>query len=316
MEFQHKPVLTNEVLQLLAPACRRTIVDCTLGGAGHAREIQRLLPPEGWLIGIDQDEDALRAAAGNLVGRPRVELRKGNFTQLETLLADWDRPIDGFLFDLGVSSWQLDNPERGFSYQHDAPLDMRMDQKGKLTAFEIVNAWPEKDLTYIFRSYGEESWSSRVAAFIVKARAEKPVATTGELVEIIKGAIPAAARREGGHPARRIFQALRIAVNAELDSLRRGLTAALELCAPGGVVAVISYHSLEDRLVKQLFRDEARGCICPPEVPICRCQHVPMVRILTKKPIRPSEAELKENPRSRSAKLRAAEKLCSKEIRE
>jgi len=315
MEFQHKPVLIGEVIELLEPTRRSTIVDCTLGGAGHSKAIHALLPSDGWLVGIDQDDDALRAAGQSLVGKGNVELIKGNFGDLEVLLADWELPIDGFLFDLGVSSWQLDNPSRGFAYQHDAPLDMRMNQSEDFSAFDIVNTWTAKDLTYIFRSYGEENWSSRVAAFIVKAREIKAVETTGELVEIIKAAIPAAARRDGGHPGRRIFQALRIAVNSELDSLRRGLEAAVNLCAPGGVVAVISYHSLEDRMVKQLFRDKSTDCICPSEVPICRCNHVPEVRVLTRKPIGPGEIELTENPRSRSAKLRAAEKLGSKEIR-
>lgn len=315
MKFQHKPVLLNEVLDLLNPANRKAIVDCTLGGAGHSKEIQALLPPDGWLIGIDQDDDALAAAGQCLAGKANVELRKGNFGDLAEILSDWSGPIDGFLFDLGVSSWQLDKPERGFSYQHDAPLDMRMDQSGPLTAYDIVNNWSQRDLTYIFRAYGEEKWSARVAEFIIKERTTRHIESTGELVEIIKAAIPAAARREGGHPGRRIFQALRIAVNSELESLRKGMAAAIDLCAPGGVVAIISYHSLEDRMVKQLFRDKAAGCICPPEVPICRCDHFPEVRVLTRKPILPSQAELEENSRSRSAKLRAVEKLSSKEIR-
>lgn len=313
MDFQHKPVLVAEVLELLAPARRSTIVDCTLGGAGHSREILDLLPADSWLVGIDQDDDALEAAGKTLAGHENVKLLKGNFGQLRALLGDWKGPIDGFLFDLGVSSWQLDNPQRGFAYQHDAPLDMRMNQAGALSAHEIVNSWSAREMTEIFRAYGEERWSSRVAAFIVKARANKPIDTTGELVEIIKAAIPAAARREGGHPGRRIFQALRIAVNGELDNLRLGLEAALEICAPGGVVAVISYHSLEDRIVKLLFKDKAAGCICPPEAPVCQCNHKPEIKILTKKPIGPGIAELENNPRSRSAKLRAAAKLGSNE---
>ncbi|HBI56740.1 MAG TPA: 16S rRNA (cytosine(1402)-N(4))-methyltransferase [Firmicutes bacterium] len=313
MDFQHKPVLVAEVLKLLEPARRSTIVDCTLGGAGHSKSILDLLPADSWLVGIDQDDDALVAAGKILAGHENVKLIKGNFGQLDVLLSGWNRPIDGFLFDLGVSSWQLDNPERGFAYQHDAPLDMRMNQEGALSAYAIVNSWPAREMTKIFRTYGEEKWSSRVAAFIVKARENKPIETTGELVDIIKAAIPAAARREGGHPGRRIFQALRIAVNAELDNLRLGLEAALEICAPGGVVAAISYHSLEDRIVKLLFKDKAAGCICPPEAPVCQCNHTPEIRILTKKPIGPGIAELENNPRSRSAKLRAAAKLGSNE---
>jgi 16S rRNA (cytosine1402-N4)-methyltransferase len=313
LDFQHKPVLVAEVLEMLDPARRSTIVDCTLGGAGHSREILNLLPADSWLVGIDQDDDALEAAGKILAGHENVILLKGNFGQLKALLGDWKRPIDGFLFDLGVSSWQLDNPERGFAFQHDSPLDMRMNQQGLLSAHIIVNSWSAREMTEIFRAYGEEKWSSRVAAFIVKARENKPIDTTGELVDVIKAAIPAAARREGGHPGRRVFQALRIAVNSELDNLRLGLEAALDICAPGGVVAAISYHSLEDRIVKQLFKDKAVGCICPPEAPVCQCKHKPEIRILTKKPIGPGVAELENNPRSRSAKLRAAIKLGSNE---
>ena len=309
MEFQHRPVLIAEVLKLLDPARRRTIVDCTLGGGGHAAAIRELLPTDSWLVGIDQDDDALAAAGQRMAGYGNVKLLKGNFGQLEALLEDWNRPVDGFLFDLGVSSWQLDNPQRGFAYQHDAPLDMRMNQQAVLTAADIVNNWSARELTAIFRAYGEERWSSRVADFIVKARELKPIETTGELVEVIKAAIPAAARREGGHPGRRVFQALRIAVNSELDNLRLGLEAAIDICAPGGVVAVISYHSLEDRIVKRIFIDKAAGCICPPELPVCQCEHKPEVKILTKKPVTPGSEELESNPRSRSAKLRAAVKL-------
>lgn len=313
MDFQHRPVLIAEVLELLDPARRLTIVDCTLGGGGHSAAIREMLPTESWLVGIDQDDDALTAAAKRMAGYENVKLLKGNFGQLKALLADWNRPIDGFLFDLGVSSWQLDNPRRGFAYQHDAPLDMRMNQEAALSAADIVNKWPARDLTGIFRAYGEERWSSRVAAFIVKARELKPIETTGELVEIIKAAIPASARREGGHPGRRIFQALRIAVNSELENLRLGLEAAIDICVPGGVVAAISYHSLEDRIVKRAFKDKSAGCVCPPEVPVCQCGHKPEVKILTKRPIVPGSEELESNPRSRSAKLRAAAKLGSNE---
>src|SRR5690554_41989 len=313
MKFRHKPVLLDEVLELLNPAQRGMVVDCTLGGAGHSQAISALLSAQGTLIGIDQDDDALQAAQQRLAGSGNVQFIKGNFGQLGELLAG-ENP-DGFLFDLGVSSWQLDNPQRGFAYQHDAPLDMRMNQATELTAYAIVNTWPERDLNYIFRTYGEEKWSARIAKFIVRARKSKAVETTTDLVEIIKAAIPVAARREGGHPGRRVFQALRIAVNAELDSLRQGLEAAIKLSVPGGVVVVISYHSLEDRIVKQLFRDKAQGCICPPELPVCRCNHVPEIKILTRKPITPRPGEVAENPRARSAKLRAAIKLSSKENR-
>lgn len=313
MLFEHQPVLAEEVLALLDPARRWTVVDCTLGGGGHARGILDSLPPTGWLLGIDQDEEALTAARRALADYENVKFIQGNFGHLKALLADWPGPLDGFLFDLGVSSWQLDNPGRGFAYQQDAPLDMRMNQAGGLSAYEIVNTWSQGELTHIFRIYGEEKWSSRVAAFILRARKKAPIATSGELVAVIKAAIPAAARREGGHPGRRIFQALRIAVNSELENLRLGLAAAIEICVPGGVVAVISYHSLEDRIVKQLFREKAAGCICPPETLICQCKKYPELRILTKKPLRPGETELNNNPRARSAKLRAAVKLGSNE---
>jgi 16S rRNA (cytosine1402-N4)-methyltransferase len=313
LSFQHKPVLAAEVVALLRPEKRATIVDCTLGGGGHAQKIMGLLGRESWLVGIDQDRDALDAAAAVLAGSGNFKLIQGNFARLSPLLADWPLPLDGFLFDLGVSSWQLDSPGRGFSYQLDAPLDMRMNQGGGTDAREIINTRSARELTEIFRTYGEERWSARVAAFILRARQVKPIETTHELVEIIKAAIPAAARREGGHPGRRIFQALRIAVNSELENLSHGLEGALALCAPGGVVVVISYHSLEDRIVKNLFREKARGCVCPPEAAVCRCNHRPEVKILTKRPIQPGPRELEENPRSRSAKLRAVLKLGSNE---
>lgn len=314
MDYSHTSVLLGPVLELLAPAQRTTVVDCTLGGGGHSRAILDKLPDDRWLIGIDQDGDAL-AAAKTRLSQHNVKLIQGNFSQLKQLLSGWPLPLDGFLFDLGVSSWQLDNPQRGFAYQHDAPLDMRMDQNNPLTAAQIVNSWPEQQLAAIFRRYGEDRWAARIAQFIARRRKDAEVVTTGQLVEIIKAAIPAAARRHGGHPARRVFQALRIAVNAELDSLEKGLAAALDMCATGGVVVVISYHSLEDRIVKGMFRELCSGCICPAELPVCVCNHRQQFKLLTRKPVVPEQGEIQANPRARSARLRAVQRLSSKQNR-
>lgn len=307
--FAHNPVMLQEVLELLAPAGDKIIVDCTLGGAGHTAAIAKALGPGGIAIGIDQDDDALRAAGERLKDFTNVRLVKGNFGDLSRLL---EGPVDGFLFDLGVSSWQLDSVERGFSYQHDAPLDMRMNRDTRLTAAEILATWSQGELTRIFREYGEENWSSRVASFIIRERKQSPITTTGQLVEIIKAAIPAAARRSGPHPARRIFQALRIAVNGELERLEQGLRAAIELCRPQGIIVVISYHSLEDRITKQIFKEGTGGCSCPPDFPRCVCGQEPILQVLTKKPLEPKFTEVEENPRSRSARLRAARRLSSK----
>ncbi len=238
-------------------------------------------------------------------------LLQGNFSELDRLLSQASIPyVDGFLFDLGVSSPQLDVPERGFSYREDAPLDMRMDPGHQtLTAAEVIAAYSEADLARILRDFGEERWATRIAAFIVATRAHRPIETTSQLVEVIKAAIPAAARREGGHPATRTFQALRIEVNGELEVLRTALDAAVRWLAPKGRIVVISYHSLEDRIVKTAFNDLARGCICPPDLPVCTCSHEPVLRVLTRKAIVPTPEETTENPRARSAKLRAAEKI-------
>jgi len=238
-------------------------------------------------------------------------LLKGNFGELDRLLSEANIPyVDGFLFDLGVSSPQLDVPERGFSYREDAPLDMRMDPgQQTLTAAEIIAAYSEADLARILRDFGEERWATRIASFIVATRAHRPIETTRQLVDVIKAAIPAAARREGGHPATRTFQALRIEVNAELDVLKTALQAAIRWLAPKGRIAVISYHSLEDRIAKVTFNDFARGCICPPELPVCTCDNKPVLRVLTRKAILPTPEEIEMNPRARSAKLRVAEKI-------
>jgi len=316
MEYRHTPVLLAEVTQHLSPQTGSIIVDCTLGGAGHAKRLLDLVVPTGILVGIDQDDAALDAAAvtlrlGQQIPRDRTILLKGNFGDLDHLLGEARIPYaDGFLFDLGVSSPQLDVPGRGFSYMEDAPLDMRMDPgQHTLTAAEVVAIYSEADLARIIRDYGEERWASRIAAFIVAARARRPIETTYELVDVIKAAVPAAARREGPHPARRTFQALRIEVNHELDVLRDALTAAVRWLRPGGRVVVISYHSLEDRIVKSFFAEQSRDCTCPPDLPVCTCSTVPVLRILTRKAVVPSAEEIEANPRARSAKLRAAEKL-------
>lgn len=310
-EYRHTPVLLAEVIHYLSPKPGSIVVDCTLGGAGHAAQIATYLAPDGLLVGIDQDDAAIAAAKDTLRLGQQTILLKGNFGDLDRLLAEARVPyVDGFLFDLGVSSPQLDFVERGFSYKGDAPLDMRMDPAaGGITAADVVNSYQEADLARVIREYGEERWASRIASFIVAARARRPVATTSELVDIIKAAVPAAARKEGPHPARRTFQALRIEVNNELEVLDRALDAAVRWLAPGGRIVVISYHSLEDRTVKQAFARLSQTCTCPPDLPVCACGAKPVVRVLTRRAVAPSAEEVERNPRSRSAKLRAAEKL-------
>jgi len=315
MEYRHTPVLLAEVTQQLSPHPGSIVVDCTLGGAGHAKRLVDLIAPTGILVGIDQDDAALDAAASTLrLGQQELSaktiLLKGNFGDLDDLLVTAKIPyVDGFLFDLGVSSPQLDVAERGFSFKADAPLDMRMDPGHQtLTAAEVIATYDEADLTRIIRNFGEDRWASRIASFITKARARGPVETTSELVEIIKAAIPASARRSGGHPAKKTFQALRIEVNGELSQLDRGLRAAVRWLAPGGRIAVISYHSLEDKIAKRVFSEFAKGCTCPPDMPVCTCENEPVLRILTRRAIVPSAEEIERNARARSAKLRVAEK--------
>lgn len=273
-----------------------------------------MIAPDGLLIGIDQDEMALEAADAKLSAtalRTPPLLLRGNFGDLDTLLTAAEVPeIDAFLFDLGVSSPQLDLHERGFSYQGDSRLDMRMDPgKHTLTAAEIIATYTEADLTRIIRDYGEERWASRIAQFVVRARESESIETADQLVAIIKAAIPASARRSGGHPAKRTFQALRIEVNQELDVLKRGLDAAVRWLAPGGNLVVISYHSLEDRIVKECFSELSQGCTCPPDLPVCVCGNKPVLKVVTRKPVVPSAAELERNPRSKSAKMRVARKM-------
>jgi 16S rRNA (cytosine1402-N4)-methyltransferase len=282
-----------------------------LGGAGHSGRIAEQLTENGRIIGIDQDAEAIEAAGRHLAGsRCRVDIVHDNFRNLDAILEAQGAPlVDGVLFDLGVSSHQIDDAERGFSYMQDAPLDMRMDPNGLLTAEDIINDWEEDELNRIFHEYGEERWSKRIAQFIVEARSEKRIETTGELVDIICRAIPKAVRRAaGGHPAKRVFQAVRIAVNDELGILEQSFRAAVKHLKPGGRIAIITFHSLEDRIAKNTLRELARGCICPPELPVCVCNHKPEIKQIGKA-VQPGKDEMAENPRSRSAKLRIAEKL-------
>ena len=316
-EYRHIPVLLAECLEQLALEPNQTFVDATLGGAGHSLEVARQLAPGGVLIGIDQDDAALAAAAKRLneipeEQRPHIELLHGNFGDMDELLLSAEVPgVDAFLFDLGVSSPQIDTLSRGFSFKEEmAPLDMRMDPgKQTLTAAEVINSYNAQDLTRIIRMYSDEKWASRIADFIVKRREEKPFETSGELVDAIKAAIPASARRAGGHPAKRTFQAIRIEVNSELTVLRRGLEAAVRWLNPGGRLVVISYHSLEDRIVKETMAAGANRCTCPPDLPVCACGKKPVLELVTRKPILPTAEEVERNPRARSAKLRVARKI-------
>ena len=309
MEYTHKPVLLRECIEGLNIRPDGIYVDGTLGRAGHSREIVSRLTT-GRLICIDRDQAALDAAPGRLEGHmDKVTLVHGNFGDIASILDDLNVPaVDGMLFDLGVSSPQLDDGSRGFSYLQDAPLDMRMDQSAALTAYDVVNGWSQEELKRILWQYGEERYSGLIAAAIVRRRADKPVETTGELADIIRGAMPAKAQREKQHPAKRSFQAIRIAVNDELGAVERMLDSALPRLNPGGRLAVISFHSLEDRLVKTAYAGWAKGCTCPPDFPVCVCGKKPQIRLVGKKPIVAGEEELEENPRARSAKLRVAEK--------
>ena len=309
MEYTHKPVLLDACIQALNIRPDGVYVDGTLGRAGHSLEIARRLTT-GRLICIDRDQAAIDAAKVRLAPYlDRVTLVHSNFSELkEVLSAAGVSGADGMLFDLGVSSPQLDDASRGFSYMQDAPLDMRMDTAAPLTAYEVVNTWPQEELRRILYEYGEERYAPAIAKAIVRARETAPVNTTLELVEIIRGAMPPAALREKQHPAKRSFQAIRIAVNGELDALPPMLEAAVDGLNPGGRLAVITFHSLEDRIVKRTLADLAKGCICPPEFPVCVCGRKPRVRLVNRKPITADGAELADNPRARSAKLRVAEK--------
>ena len=310
--FHHLSVMPDEVVAFLQPRPGGIYLDGTLGGGGHAALIARQCGPgNGMVIGIDQDQEALEAAGRRLAEfGAAVRLVHGNFAELDRHLdALTVTDLDGFILDLGVSSHQLDSGGRGFSFQQDAPLDMRMDAGGAETAADLVNSLPEQELERIIRDYGEERWARRIAAFIVKARAEQAILTTLQLTDVIKGAVPRAKWEERIHPATRTFQALRIAVNRELERLEQGLRAALDRLKPGGRGVVISFHSLEDRIVKHIFREYATGCICPRQILVCTCGRKPRMKILTSRPVTAAEAETDRNPRARSAKLRAAEKL-------
>jgi 16S rRNA (cytosine1402-N4)-methyltransferase len=309
MEYLHKPVLLKESIEALNIRPDGIYVDGTLGRAGHSKEIAQRLTT-GRLICIDRDGAAIDAAKERLAPwLDRVTLVRGNFSELAEILKSCGvSAADGLLFDLGVSSPQLDDAARGFSYMHDAPLDMRMDASAYLTARRVVNEWSEDELRRILYDYGEERYAPAIARAIVRARGDRPVETTLELVELIKSAMPSKALREKQHPAKRSFQAVRIAVNGELDALEPMAEAAAEVLAPGGRLAVITFHSLEDRIIKRALLAQARGCTCPPEFPVCVCGNKPKLKILTRKPIVPDEEELAENPRARSAKLRVAEK--------
>ena len=315
MSFHHLPVLLDECLDGLNIKPTGVYLDCTLGGAGHASEILRRLGEGGLLAGIDRDADAIEAASARLasVETPaRFVCLRGNFHDAPALLesAGIERRPDGILIDLGVSSHQLDVRERGFSYHDDAALDMRMDRGQALTAREIVNTWSEDELNRILRDYGEEKWARQIARVICDRRGQSPVETTGQLVDIIDAAIPKKFRStDGSHPARRTFQALRIAVNDELDPLEGALRTLAGLLAPGGRLCVITFHSLEDRIVKNTFRSLADPCTCPKSFPVCVCGKVPTVRLVTRKPITATDAELAQNPRARSASLRILQKL-------
>ncbi len=311
MEFQHKSVLLQECIDALNIRPDGIYLDGTLGGAGHSSQIARRLTEGGRLIGVDRDRTALAAAKERLAPyADRVTLVHSNFAEIDAILDSLGIPaVDGMLFDLGVSSPQLDDASRGFSYMADAPLDMRMDKDDALTAGEVVNTWPQGELRRILYDYGEERYAPQIAAAICRAREKAPVETTLELVDIIRSAMPAQALREKQHPAKRSFQAIRIAVNDELGAVSRMMQAAVGRLNPGGRLAVITFHSLEDRIVKSEMQQAARGCTCPPEFPVCVCGKKPLVKLVTRKPIVSGPAEREENPRARSAKLRVAEKL-------
>lgn len=308
MEFSHIPVLLEECMEALAIRPDGIYLDGTAGGGGHSFEIAKRLTT-GRLIAVDKDKQAIAAAGRRLAPFPLAQVVQGDFADIPRILKELSIPgADGVLLDLGVSSHQLDTPERGFSYSVDAPLDMRMSGQGP-TAADLLNTATEEELSDIFFRYGEEKFSRRIARSIVEARRVKPLETTGELVDLIYASIPAAARREGGHPAKRVFQAVRIAVNGELDSLEKALNGIFDILNPGGRFAVITFHSLEDRMVKQAFASFTKGCTCPPDFPVCVCGHTPRGRLVTKKPVLPGKEELAKNPRSKSAKLRTIEKL-------
>ena len=310
MEFRHISVLRNECIEGLKIRPDGIYVDGTLGGAGHAAEVLKRLGPDGRLIGIDQDEVAVANGQEKLGRFSNVTIVRDNFRNFAAIMETLGiQTVDGVLLDLGVSSKQLDDGERGFSYMQDAPLDMRMDRRNPRTAAEIVNQYSQEELRRIIQDYGEERWSARIASFIVQEREKEPIRTTGDLVRIIKEAVPKGARQDGPHPAKRTFQALRIEVNQELSILEGAIRDMAERLSPGGRICILTFHSLEDRIVKQTFRSLENPCTCPKEFPVCVCGKKQVLRVITRKPILPGAEEVKENPRSRSAKLRIAERV-------
>ena len=311
MEFHHVSILLGPCIEALQIKPDGVYVDATTGGAGHSLHIAERLGPAGRLICIDRDDEALKNAETRLAAVwDRITPVKSDFREIDRVLAGLGlEGADGILFDLGVSSPQLDHAERGFSYMQDAPLDMRMDRSQRLTAYEVVNGWSREELRRILFEYGEERYAPLIAAAIERERAEKPIETTAELSDLIRRAMPAKARREKQHPAKRSFQAIRIAVNDELSAVREAMEKAIGCLAPGGRLAVITFHSLEDRIVKTAFQQAAQGCTCPKDFPVCVCGNTPKVRLTPRKPIVPDAAEIEENPRARSAKLRVCEKI-------
>ena len=307
MEFKHIPVMLEECISGLAIKPDGIYVDCTAGGGGHSCRIASCLSGEGRLIALDRDPDAVKTASERLAEYGNAKVVRSNYSELTRVLDELSvDSVDGVLMDLGVSSYQLDTPERGFSYHNDAPLDMRMSREG-VSAYDIVNSWQEEQLSKVIFEYGEEKFARRIAGEIVRSRAIKPIETTMQLAEIIKAAVPAAVKREK-NPCKKTFQAIRIAVNGELEHLSTGLDAAFDCLRPGGRLAVITFHSLEDRLVKQRFAELCRGCICPPDFPQCVCGRKPRGRLVNRKPLTASGEELSVNNRSRSAKLRIIER--------
>lgn len=310
MMFEHKSVLLEETVDSLCVKPDGIYVDGTLGGGGHAFEVCRRLGKDGRFIGIDQDEDAIAAASERLKGyKDKVSIVRSNYENIRTVLQDLGiEKVDGICLDLGVSSYQLDTAERGFTYREDAPLDMRMDQRNTQTAADIVNTYTEFDLYRIIRDYGEDKFAKNIAKHIVKARETAPIETTGQLIEIIKAAIPMKVRAVGGHPAKKTFQAIRIELNKELEVLNNSIDVMIDLLNPGGRLSIITFHSLEDRIVKTRFKNNENPCVCPPDFPVCMCGKKSKGRVVTRKPIVPTEEEITENKRSKSSKLRVFER--------
>ncbi len=311
MEFKHISVLLDETIDSLNIKPDGIYVDGTLGGGGHSLEICKRLGPNGRLVGIDQDMDAIKAATARLIEyKNQIDIVHSNYQDIESCLAELSiRGVDGIVLDLGVSSYQLDNVDRGFTYREDTSLDMRMDQSQTRTARDIINNYSEMELFKVIRDYGEDGFAKNIAKHIVKAREEAPIETTGQLNEIIKAAIPAKKRQGTGHPSKKTFQAIRIELNHELDVLENSIDKMIELLNPGGRLSIITFHSLEDRIVKNIFRRNMNPCTCPPNFPVCTCGQAPKGRIITRKPIIPSDEEITGNKRAKSSKLRVFEKF-------